>query len=219
MNLNYVEPEWAPSIERMTEELRLRGWTYFSEYLGAELLRALRAEALALYEEDQFRRARIGPTDEELLRGDIRRDSIFWLDPNTASPIQRKLFLVIEALMAELGRRMFISLQSFEAHYAVYPGGGFYKKHLDQFQADCLRQLSFVIFLNEIWNPEDGGQLRIYQERDPESVEVEINPEIGKAVLFLSSSVYHEVLPTTKTRMSLAGWMKKEVFVPGPIVE
>ncbi len=44
-----------------------------------------------------------------------------------------------------------------EFHYALYPEGTFYKRHLDTFQNDDRRKLSIVYYLNEEnWLPEYG---------------------------------------------------------------
>ena len=56
-----------------------------------------------------------------------------------------------------------MGIQRQEFHYALYPEGTFYKRHLDTFQNDKSRKLSVVCYLNsEDWKPEFGGELTIY---------------------------------------------------------
>jgi SM-20-related protein len=64
--------------------------------------------------------------------------------------------------------------------------------------------------LNHDWKPEHGGQLRIYKNGEDESDFVEVLPEFGRFVCFLSGSVYHEVMPAHRERFSLTGWLRKE---------
>jgi SM-20-related protein len=37
-------------------------------------------------------------------------------------------------------------------------------------------------------------------------MQLDISPIGGRLVMFLSDTFYHEVLPTSKDRMSLTGW-------------
>ena len=56
----------------------------------------------------------------------------------------------------------YLGLQEFEGHAAIYPPGGFYKTHLDQFRGTSERSVTAILYLNPGWQPADGGQLRLY---------------------------------------------------------
>ena len=58
--------------------------------------------------------------------------------------------------MAELNRALFLSLKDYETHFAIYPPGTFYEKHVDQFQSSGARKISFAFYLNENWTQSDG---------------------------------------------------------------
>lgn len=58
--------------------------------------------------------------------------------------------------------------------------------------------------MNENWQPEDGGQLVIYNE-EREVVEI-ISPKENRLVIFLSETL-HEVKLCSKERKSITGWM------------
>lgn len=93
-----------------------------------------------------------------------------------------------------------------EFHYARYDLGSFYKRHLDQFKSHRGRKYSLVIYLNEEWKEEDGGNLRLYLEND--RVE-DVYPVGGRAVFFKSDELEHEVMPAPeRSRLSVAGWLK-----------
>jgi SM-20-related protein len=85
----------------------------------------------------------------------------------------------------------------------IYPAGTYYKKHLDQFKKDDHRKLSVICYLNKDWREEEGGQLRIYLEEGTQ----EVLPVAGRLVCFRSDLLEHEVLPSTRSRLSLTGWV------------
>jgi len=100
----------------------------------------------------------------------------------------------------------------FEAHFAVYPKGSFYRKHLDQFRGIGNRTLTAILYLNKDWRDEYGGQLRIYTDPDNPAFYVDVSPQGGTLVTFLSARYLHEVLPSTRPRKSITGWFKKRDF-------
>jgi SM-20-related protein len=108
-----------------------------------------------------------------------------------------------------LNRRCFLGLKSFEGHFARYPVGSFYKRHLDQFHAVPHRIVTVILYLNDSWTEADGGQLRMYfpQEDGSERLE-DVLPVGGRLVVFLSEEIPHEVMPTQKERISITGWLR-----------
>ena len=72
-----------------------------------------------------------------------------------------------------------------------------------------MRTVTAILYLNRNWQPEDGGQLRIYTDpNDPEHYE-ELLPLGGRLVTFLSARFLHEVMPARRERFSITGWFKK----------
>ena len=96
-----------------------------------------------------------------------------------------------------------------EFHYAVYPEGTFYKRHLDTFQNDSRRKLSMVCYLNdEDWQPGYGGELTIYIDDNGHEKSIDIYPVQGRMVVFESQVLEHEVKPVKRERLSITGWLK-----------
>ena len=62
---------------------------------------------------------------------------------------------------------------------------------------------------NEEWNEEQGGQLRIYTE----GASQDVLPIAGRLVCFRSDVLEHEVLPATRERLSLTGWILDQVVL------
>jgi len=112
---------------------------------------------------------------------------------------------LIDQLKDSLNRNFFIGLEDFEGHFAIYPEGSFYKKHLDQFKTQQLRLITCILYLNFDRKTDDGGELRIYTEKET----VDILPEACKFICFRSDEIYHEVLPCKSKRFSLTGWLRK----------
>jgi SM-20-related protein len=108
---------------------------------------------------------------------------------------------------------MYLGLFDFEAHLTVYPRDAFYRRHLDRFRSVPWRSVSLLLYLNEGWSAEDGGQLRLElgddaDESTPSTETREVLPHGGTLVAFLSDRFWHEVLPARRERMSLTGWLK-----------
>lgn len=112
----------------------------------------------------------------------------------------------MDGLRQAINQGLFLGLEDFECHFALYPPGAFYKRHLDRFRDDDRRMVSAVLYLNEGWQPEDGGQLRMFLDGDREH---DVQPRAGTLVVFLSGDVPHEVLPAGRERLSLTGWFRR----------
>ena len=98
---------------------------------------------------------------------------------------------------------------TFEAHYAIYPRGGFYRRHRDRFHDDDARVLSCVLYLNEGWSPEHGGALRLHLDGNESR---DVLPAGGTLACFLSERFEHEVLPATRERLALTGWFRRRAM-------
>lgn len=150
-----------------------------------------------------FRKAGIGKQTEFQVNEQVRGDYIQWIDPKTA-PAPVALYLErLHALRLYLNRALYLSLKDAEVHMTSYPAGAFYKRHLDQFKSDDHRKLSVICYLNKNWLPDNGGQLRMYLEKETK----DILPLAGTMVCFRSDMIEHEVLPSTRERLSITGWM------------
>src|SRR5262249_22987669 len=132
-------------------------------------------------------------------------DHILWLDENQLTPAQSVYWAEIESLRAELNRELFLGLASFESHYAFYPSGAFYRKHVDRFSDSDERAISISLYLHPNWIEENGGQLRLYAG----DRQVEIFPQGGTMAIFRSDNLPHEVEKADRDRFSLTGWFRR----------
>lgn len=152
---------------------------------------------------ESFKKAGIGKEQQRQINESIRGDFIHWVD-KSAAPAEISSYLAkVDKLMGYLNQTLFLSLKDYEIHMTIYPVGSFYKRHLDQFKKDDHRKLSLICYLNVDWQEENGGQLRIYL---PDG-HLDILPLAGRLVCFRSDQLEHEVLPATRERLSLTGWI------------
>jgi SM-20-related protein len=197
------------SGEGIALRLADRGWDVMPEFLSPRLVRELRAEAERLWEEGGFHPAGVGRGAEAQVRSEVRTDRVNWLDPHTGSAAQRRYLHVLEELRQAINRELFLGLFDYEGHLAIYPPGGYYRRHLDQFRGIGLRTVSCILYLNRDWTDADAGQLRLYTDPNEPSHYEEILPLGGQLVTFLSARFSHEVLPARRPRISLTGWFRR----------
>jgi SM-20-related protein len=151
----------------------------------------------------RFKKAGIGKAQEKQINESIRGDYIQWIDHAKTAPEIRLYLQRLSQLMIFVNQSLFLSLKDFEVHMTIYPTGSFYKRHLDQFKKEDHRKLSVICYLNENWMEDEGGQLRVYF---PTGMK-DFFPVGGKLVCFRSDLLEHEVLPATRNRLSLTGWL------------
>ena len=150
-----------------------------------------------------FKKAGIGKLQDKQINEAIRGDYIQWVDRASAQPSIQAYLTKLNELISFVNQNLFLSLKDYEVHMTIYPPGSYYKRHLDQFKKDDHRRLSVICYLNENWKEEEGGQLRIYL---PEK-HIDVLPVAGRLVCFRSDQLEHEVLPATRPRLSLTGWI------------
>ena len=173
-------------------------------FLSTQLSFDLKQNLMTLYKNEDLRLARIGNRNESTCDESIRKDKIFWLDKNDLMNSEQELFELIDSFVAYLNRTCYAGIKGYEFHYALYEKGAYYKKHIDQFKSDEGRAFSMIMYLNEAWVKEDGGELKVYHEPEAQI----ISPDNQKCVFFKSNELAHEVLVTNKSRMSITGWLK-----------
>lgn len=196
--------------ERLLAELQDKPWAVVDSWLSPDLLRALHEEALGHFHAANMRPAGVGRGSAHQVIPAVRSDFILWLDPRQPTATQAALWQALDELRVQLNRRFFLGLKRFEGHYAVYPQGAHYNTHIDQFRDAGHRRVSFVLYLNPAWSPDMGGALRIYERDTPQAVATDILPAWGRAVVFFSDNVPHEVLTTHAERFSFTGWFRDD---------
>lgn len=203
-------PDFNPLLDALVE----RRWFVAENYLSTELCQALLADLHQLRQARRLTPAGVGRGQEHLQSENIRGDYTQWLDGST--PAQQAYLGLMARLQATLNRELFLGLFEYECHYALYPPGAFYQRHLDSFRGRSNRKVTTVLYLNPDWQQEQAGQMRLY---DPETQQplLDVPPRSGTLACFLSETMPHEVLPTQADRASIAGWFRCNASLNGII--
>tara|TARA_B100000949_G_scaffold170017_1_gene150375 strand:- start:21 stop:659 length:639 start_codon:yes stop_codon:yes gene_type:complete len=202
-DITFTENE---SYERIISDLITKKYSIVDDFFTLEDVSTLRESLLIKYEEDSFKKSAIGNYTNQEIDKTIRGDFILWIDEKKEEPTEQLFFAKVNSLVSYLNKTCFLGILTKEFHYAIYPTGTFYKRHLDTFQNDDRRKLSMVFYLNEDgWLPEFGGELTLYLDEGDKT----ILPLPGRVVIFESQVIEHEVKRVmANERLSITGWLK-----------
>jgi SM-20-related protein len=197
------------AIERVCAAIADEGLCVVPDFLSECAIAALAADARRRDDAGLLRAAGVGRGAQRIERMQTRGDRIAWIDDADPTPAWQDARAALESLRCALNASLFMGLVDFEAHYALYPAGAIYARHRDRFRDDDARVISCVLYLNECWQPGDGGALRIHLAggawRD-------VLPVAGTLVVFLSEAFVHEVLPAKRDRVALTGWFRRRAL-------
>lgn len=163
---------------------------------------------------DAFDQAGIGTLNQHIIKRNIRGDRTYWLNRARDTELD-DFWNLLEETKFVLNRYCYLSLSGAEFHLAHYPSGGHYARHLDQFEGRNNRMISMVIYLNENWQPQDGGQLEILDTNRKIHL---VSPLAKRCVLFKSAEVPHAVLTSFNDRYSVTGWLLYQPASIGPML-
>ena len=201
----------SPLNDRIVEAIATTGCYVGASVIDAALVIALRERLQILHTRQTLHVAQVGRAGTLSSATQLRGDSIAWFDQAALNPAEALAMELISSLRAALNKALYIGAMDTECHYARYPAGAFYKTHLDRFGDHDLRVVSLVFYLNAHWRDDEGGELLIQHPSDNKIERV--LPRCGTMVAFLSAQFPHEVLPATRPRLSLTGWMRRRALV------
>jgi len=190
---------------RIIDDLAERGWSVLPLFAPEVLTLELANECRARAARGALAPASVGRGGSLAVREGVRGDHIEWLEAGQSAVCDRYLAL-LETLRQALNQGLYLGLEDYESHFALYSPGAFYQKHVDRFRDDDRRAVSAVLYLNENWQADQGGALRLYLKNDEV---LDVLPQAGCLVVFLSADIFHEVLPATRDRLSLTGWFRR----------
>lgn len=196
--------------EEIAESVGLLGFSCIDNFLAPHHYLALQAH-MRTYSDGCFKPAEIGKKGRKSYNAAVRNDRIYWLRQQDDSDSLNAYWHALEEIRLALNQTLFLGLWELEAHFSIYGPGNFYKKHIDQFVESSERRISCVYYLNEDWQEEYGGALRLYNTSDELLIEVQ---PVGNRFICFSSELPHEVCLTHQTRCSIAGWMKVRPVLP-----
>ena len=190
-----------PDYQALIQQLCDQGWYYQQNVLDPQWV----SDLAALCHSRTFLQAGIGKGLKNVINESIRSDSISWIDNNEQDPAIRRYLALVEEIRVQLNREFYLGLNDFEGHFSRYPQGAYYKPHYDCFANDRRRAVSFIVYINQNWQTQDGGQLCLHLPDGEKMIE----PVAGSMICFLSEQILHEVKPTHAERMALTGWFMR----------
>ncbi|MEX0883140.1 MAG: 2OG-Fe(II) oxygenase, partial [Cyclobacteriaceae bacterium] len=116
--------------DQVVSDLHDKGWAVINDYFPNDFVVKLLREQKELMHHGQYRLAGVGNGENFAIKPEIRSDKVFWLDKDLLTPLQINYWEIMEELRKAINRRCYLGLKSFEAHFAMYPPGSFYLRHL-----------------------------------------------------------------------------------------
>lgn len=199
-------------LKQIIQDLEEKQWSQVDLLFTKELSEDLHQDILNLDKENCFIPANTGSGKNLLRNGAVRGDHIFWLNEKLPGfhQCQNNIFSVLKLLKTNFNQKFYLNIRNLEFHYALYPAGAHYDKHLDQHKGQNQRTITFVHYLNPLWKISDGGRLLIYDPENPEKVLLTVEPLFGRTILFFSDVFQHEVEVSSQKRMSFTGWFRND---------
>lgn len=205
-------------LDTMIDALVNQAYCVIDDFLPDDLTTALRT--IALERQQQGRMHQAGTSQSAITNLNVRGDQIAWLENDDPHPAIQQYLELLQEVQQAANRYLMMGLDHFETHFAIYPAGSAgYATHIDQFRqhrenpAPSARTLTSIIYLNDHWPEDAGGELRLYLDEHhekpaPNDRHLDIAPLGGRLVLFLAARFWHEVLPARLPRVSVTGWFK-----------
>jgi len=175
-----------------------KGWSVRTDFLPESTLSQLALETL------QFKlNGSMTPIENPSLNELSKKRFIQCIRKSDLTKAQSEYFERLAVLQDAINESLDLGLKTFDCHLMFYPPGASYAKHLDCYGSEGRRSLTCILYLNDNWKRTDGGELRLYTDEDSY---IDVMPQKGTLVVFLSAFFWHEVLPTSRERMCIPGW-------------
>ncbi|MDH0659605.1 MULTISPECIES: 2OG-Fe(II) oxygenase [Empedobacter] len=199
-----------PIYEKIIDDLSNQKYSISDFFFSTEETKQLREAIIRKENKKDFHQAAVGSSVNEQIIKSIRGDKIRWIDEENKTETEEIFFSKINDFIDYLNLTCYMGIEESEFHYAIYPEGTFYQKHVDAFKNDDRRTLSIVLYLNdEEWKDEFGGQLTLYlADENKVEKELDILPLAGRLAVFDSKTIPHEVKTVNRPRYSITGWLK-----------
>jgi len=210
--LKALIPPVETNYDLIADALAETGYCILPQLFPLSLTTALHRRVMNL-DDDDFKTAGIGREQNFQVNERVRLDETRWLSPQ--HPVDAEYLSYMAEFRLAINKRLFMGLFDFEAHYAHYSCGAFYKRHVDAFKGESNRVLSTVLYLNQDWQTDHGGELLIYEPGSDNIIET-VAPIFGRSIIFLSERFPHEVVKTQQDRYSIAGWFRLQDPLQAP---
>lgn len=194
-------------LDKISIDLYEKRFSVIDDFLPQKLFKNICRESRRQHAEGLTRPAKIGRMASSRKNTKIRGDKIRWVSKTETPDNVHEVFNIFENLRVHLRQSLFLPLHDVEHHFAVYPPGAYYRKHLDCHKDINNRVITFILYLNrKNWGHANGGQLRVWFDKKETE---DFLPKGNRLILFSSPDYYHAVLPCLTNRYSFTGWFRR----------
>ena len=190
------------TFDNIANALSQTGYMVLKNTINKNLLQSLQLRIKQIPTQ-LWQQAGVGRKQGHQINTDIRSDKISWITQE--DPIEKEFLDYMEYIRHGINQRLFLGLFDYESHFSIYSKGSYYQKHVDSLKGNSNRVLSTVVYLNDNWQENHGGELLIYNDTQ---IIQSVLPHFGTMVIFLSEGIPHEVLKANRERHSIAGWFR-----------
>lgn len=198
------------SLNEFFDDYTLQGWAFADHIFTADFLQNLVSECQKQQALGLFNKASIGHQSSKKIDAQIRGDFTLWLDDIPLSEPVSVFKQFLNEFRLLIAQELFVSLKRVESHFAFYPPGTNYAKHIDNHKGSGARKITFILYLNENWQKGHGGELTLFSPHDENQVLHTLEPLMGRFVLFRSELFPHQVETSLAPRLSLTGWFRDD---------
>lgn len=196
----------------MFEDLAKDGWAASTQIFDKKFCIDLARECQNQHSQGRFQQAAIGRGVSKGTHAEIRGDHTRWIEENSSNSTERKFLAALRDISQALNATFFLGLKRFETHFALYPPGTGYDKHIDNHRGTGARTITFILYLNEHWKNGHGGELSLFDPDDENRRIAQVEPRLGTLVLFRSDLFPHQVEKSFQPRLSLTGWFRNDAL-------
>lgn len=196
----------------MFDDLAVKNWAFSLSIFTESFCHDLAQECQKLHSQGQLTQASVGRGALKATHVEVRGDFTLWLNEEQASPRQLQMLQHLEMVREQLNRAFYLGIKRFEAHFALYPPGAGYDKHIDNFRGSGSRKITFILYLNGRWQKGHGGELSIFAPDQTNQLITQIEPILGTFVLFRSDLFPHQVEKSFQPRLSITGWFRDDAL-------
>jgi SM-20-related protein len=221
--MDVVADAASQAAPHLIEGLRGKGWATIDGFLPQPWIETLRREAVDFFNGGEHfeisKSSRFDPTSpDNLITYD--KHNVFAMQLNGGEDYYKGPRLheyivstvkTLVPLLSDAFPDAHLNPQMVSNKLAVCTGeGSAYDKHYDNSGYDDTRKVTVLLYFNDKWRPELGGQFRIYGEGDSHT---DIEPVAGRMLVFWSDVCVHSVLASQAPdgpadhRYALTLWM------------
>eukprot|EP01125_Pyxidicula_operculata_P012522 TRINITY_DN4114_c0_g1_i1.p1 TRINITY_DN4114_c0_g1~~TRINITY_DN4114_c0_g1_i1.p1 ORF type:complete len:259 (-),score=35.01 TRINITY_DN4114_c0_g1_i1:24-800(-) len=220
--------------DSLSETLETRGFSVIDNAFGEEWCKTIREEMDILFDSDLFvaSKNKLSAEGENKIIGHVLdkpgiyeldmvvdgkvicKPEVFLLAENIKSLYEEEMPKLVEVFNRACPELELVNLDQMKLQ--INKGiGGCFPLHFDTKTEISSRHLTAILYLNEDWQPGNGGELRLYPLPYKEE---DVAPKMDRLAIFCSHQMLHRVMPAKTPRYCFSLWFGSKSSTPFPSV-